>query len=220
MRSDLRLFSSDNNATIKDMSSPKAFREICYLTFEKMLNTVPSKVKLSDVIVPRTWTLQEIHLDLSKNGVLTVQGNITSVFKDKTPPITASYTYDTNGISGKVRPRKSMVGCKYGSTYRIEITLTLNIVTYFKPGIGNVTTYAFNDHFSRIEISALAGINIHGLPPYTTAINRDLFILDSRSFKKINNLTNGGQQILVRAAVSVNSFLTHYIPRALPISSL
>jgi hypothetical protein len=72
--SDLRLFSSDGNATVQAMTTAQAFQDTCYTLFEKMVNTVPSSVTLSDVIDPRTWTMQESHLDLSSAGEVFFMG--------------------------------------------------------------------------------------------------------------------------------------------------
>ncbi|KAF7323916.1 Peroxidase [Mycena kentingensis (nom. inval.)] len=48
--SDLRVFSADGNATIKGMATPEAFFSQCTTIFDKMLNTVPSSVTLTDYI--------------------------------------------------------------------------------------------------------------------------------------------------------------------------
>jgi hypothetical protein len=55
-RSDLRLYESDDNATMHDLSqSTDYFFETCTNLFERMSNTVPSNVKLTDVIEPFPW---------------------------------------------------------------------------------------------------------------------------------------------------------------------
>ena len=100
MRSDLRIFTSDNNATVKAMSSADSFRNTCLTIFEKMLNTVPKNVTLSDPVVPRPWITQESHLDLSSSGTLFFSGNITTNEKAlKTAPGTASYVFLTSSGS-------------------------------------------------------------------------------------------------------------------------
>ncbi|KXN92249.1 Putative L-ascorbate peroxidase 6 [Leucoagaricus sp. SymC.cos] len=50
LTSDLRIFSSDNNATMKSLSSPDSYINLCQTLLEKMLNTVPSNVTLTDEI--------------------------------------------------------------------------------------------------------------------------------------------------------------------------
>ncbi|KAJ7910621.1 heme peroxidase [Mycena leptocephala] len=50
MASDLRVFSSDNNVTMQSMSTADSFAQTCTTIFDKMLNTVPSGVTLTDEI--------------------------------------------------------------------------------------------------------------------------------------------------------------------------
>ncbi|KAF5366138.1 hypothetical protein D9757_010957 [Collybiopsis confluens] len=53
VRSDLRIYMSDNNATMKDLStSQEYFVAQCVSLFTRMLETVPSRTTLSDVISP------------------------------------------------------------------------------------------------------------------------------------------------------------------------
>jgi hypothetical protein len=55
-RSDLRLYTSDNNATMRDLSqSTEHFFDTCVNLFERMCNTVPSNVTLTELIEPMTW---------------------------------------------------------------------------------------------------------------------------------------------------------------------
>ncbi|PPR02845.1 hypothetical protein CVT24_002323 [Panaeolus cyanescens] len=49
-RSDLRIFSSDGNVTMKALSNPVVFKDRCKTLFERMLNTVPANVNLTEVI--------------------------------------------------------------------------------------------------------------------------------------------------------------------------
>ncbi|KAF9051481.1 heme peroxidase [Panaeolus papilionaceus] len=49
-RSDLRIFNSDGNVTIKALSNPATFQKRCGALFERMLDTVPAGVKLTEPI--------------------------------------------------------------------------------------------------------------------------------------------------------------------------
>ncbi|KAJ6483276.1 hypothetical protein C8R45DRAFT_931887 [Mycena sanguinolenta] len=51
-RSDSRIFSSDGNVTMQSVASPTTFNTVCADLFERMLNTVPSTVTLTDPIEP------------------------------------------------------------------------------------------------------------------------------------------------------------------------
>jgi hypothetical protein len=106
-RSDLRIFSSDNNATMQSMRDPQAFEDICYNIFDKMLNTVPAAVTLSAPFLPRKWLLRESHVDLTPTGALTYSGTIIGNSFDPLPS-TASYTYGTP--SGNTPVRNSQPG--------------------------------------------------------------------------------------------------------------
>ncbi|KAJ7243967.1 heme peroxidase [Mycena rebaudengoi] len=51
-RSDMRIFSSDGNKTMRAMADPNAFASSCGAVFEKMINTVPREVTLTEPIEP------------------------------------------------------------------------------------------------------------------------------------------------------------------------
>lgn len=117
-RSDLRIFSSDKNATIKAMSSAQAFENTCFNIFQRMINTVPKGVTLSGVIGPRPWILKESHLDLSPSGQVQYSGTIVTQSKAAgAAPATASYTYGTTG-GGNTGPKSSSPGRKLHSLAR------------------------------------------------------------------------------------------------------
>ncbi|KAJ3895920.1 heme peroxidase [Lentinula edodes] len=65
VRSDLRLYTSDNNITMEGLSnSQEHFVSECVLLFARMLDTVPSSTTLSDVIIPLELKPVNITLDL------------------------------------------------------------------------------------------------------------------------------------------------------------
>ncbi|KAK1230735.1 hypothetical protein PQX77_006185 [Marasmius sp. AFHP31] len=55
--SDLRIFSSDGNATMQSIASPEVFRKTCGDLFGRMINTVPAGVTLTDVVEPIKYKL-------------------------------------------------------------------------------------------------------------------------------------------------------------------
>jgi hypothetical protein len=97
-QSDLRIFESDRNQTIKAMaSSASSFENACFTIFERMINTVPKNMTLSGVIGPRTWITLETHLDLSPiNGAVQYSGTIAHSSRTGAPA-QASYDYGTVG---------------------------------------------------------------------------------------------------------------------------
>lgn len=108
-RSDLRIFSSDNNITIAAMAeTQETFENTCFPIFEKMIDTVPKGVTLSDVIGPRNWITMESHLDFTSTGDVTYSGKIGTYSKTEVPE-NASYFYGTEG-GGNTGPRLSQGG--------------------------------------------------------------------------------------------------------------
>ncbi|KAK6587424.1 hypothetical protein PZA11_000714 [Diplocarpon coronariae] len=107
-RSDLRLYSSDNNATIKALS--QTFAQTCSALFEKMLNTVPRSVSLSDPVTPQTWKVTNLIYDISDDGSVRIEGLFRYLKTgDVAAPDTVSYTtissapstkHDSNGVVG------------------------------------------------------------------------------------------------------------------------
>jgi len=62
-RSDLRLFNSDNNATISTLRDPAAYSSTCAKVLQKMIDTVPAGVKLTDPI--EVYPVKPSHLQLN-----------------------------------------------------------------------------------------------------------------------------------------------------------
>jgi hypothetical protein len=84
------------------MTNPQTFEDICYNIFDKMLNTVPAAVTLSEPFLPRKWLLRQAHVDLTPTGALTYSGTIIGNGFDPLPA-TASYTYGTPSGNTAVR---------------------------------------------------------------------------------------------------------------------
>ena len=190
--SDLRIFSSDGNATIKAMAAPGTFEDTCFAIFERMLDTVPKTVTLSDPIVPRTWILREGHLDLTSSGALNFSGTITT-HSTTAAPATASYFY-ANAAGVSTGAKTSQPGGSERLLTSITVSANLFIVPQPRRGFGNVTDYPFTDIIAN---HAVASINIaNGL--FTAPINQNIFILVSQSFL---DEASGAPQYIIRAAV-------------------
>ncbi|CAG9944758.1 unnamed protein product, partial [Clonostachys rosea f. rosea IK726] len=75
--SDKRIFSSDNNATIFRLAGDNAeFEKTCAKVFERMIDTVPSTVELSQPIEPIDIKPYITDLYLNDNGKLVFSGRI------------------------------------------------------------------------------------------------------------------------------------------------
>ncbi|KAJ7876179.1 heme peroxidase [Mycena olivaceomarginata] len=68
-RSDLRIFSSDGNVTMKRLASPEVFNQECINLIGRMIDTVPSTVKLTDPVEPIDYKVQKTML-FPSNGSL------------------------------------------------------------------------------------------------------------------------------------------------------
>jgi hypothetical protein len=118
---DKRLFESDSNATVKAMAtSQTSLENTCFTIFEKMINTVPKSVTLSDVIGPRKWITMFSFLDLTPRGVVTYSGTIGTYSKTAVPK-KASYQYGYSS-SGNTGLKSSQTGGEH-SVVILSITI-------------------------------------------------------------------------------------------------
>lgn len=76
LNSDLRVFSADGNRTIRSMTDPDVFQGTCQTMFQKMLERVPSNVRLSDVIQPYDVKPGQLNFNVLDDGSLIFSGEI------------------------------------------------------------------------------------------------------------------------------------------------
>jgi hypothetical protein len=75
--SDARIFAADGNHTMRTFAQdPEFFSAQCESLLERMLNTVPKTVQLSDVIEPLPVKPHQLVLSLAANGTLAISGFI------------------------------------------------------------------------------------------------------------------------------------------------
>jgi hypothetical protein len=80
VQSDLRLFSSDGNATIRKLAqSTDQFRSICTTLFTRMIDTVPKGVTLTPPIDPGSLKYSNISLNVDWSGRMTLSGFLRSI---------------------------------------------------------------------------------------------------------------------------------------------
>ena len=76
-RSDLRLYESDNNATMINLANQgEGFLDTCSALLQRMIETVPSNVVLSEVISPITVKPTNATLDFDAQGKLIFSGSV------------------------------------------------------------------------------------------------------------------------------------------------
>lgn len=169
-RSDFRLYTSDSNATMQTLSDESAFRTTCYSIFERMVNTVPSTVTLSDPVTPLTWKAVDVALDIDSTGTVSVSGLIRNLYTTATPPATVSYT--TSTAAGNSSSQTS--GGVYGSGTSLY---------------GNTTYWSFN---TTVASPGTTSVNFEDV---SYPVNDEVFILPSRSYVNASETS-----VLVRAA--------------------
>lgn len=77
VRSDLRLYESDSNSTMKKLAQSKDyFFSTCNSLFERMINTIPKEVQLSEVVRPITVKPVNFTFDITNDDSLTLSGAI------------------------------------------------------------------------------------------------------------------------------------------------
>ncbi|KAF7512824.1 hypothetical protein GJ744_011927 [Endocarpon pusillum] len=75
VQSDLRLYSSDGNATVRKLAqSTDQFRSTCARLFTRMIDTVPKGVKLTPPIDPGSVKYSNLSLDVDWSGKMTLSG--------------------------------------------------------------------------------------------------------------------------------------------------
>jgi hypothetical protein len=83
-RSDLRLYESDNNATMIELATQgQGFLNTCSTLLQRMIETVPKGVVLSDVIKPMALKPINSTLDFDSAGNLIFTGYIRVGLKSK-----------------------------------------------------------------------------------------------------------------------------------------
>jgi hypothetical protein len=103
-RSDLRLYESDNNATMRALFARGAeFLDICADLMGRAMNTVPSGVQLSEVISAMPVKPINVTYDYGSDGLLKLSGKIRILTEAHTsPPSSFTFSianYDTELIA-------------------------------------------------------------------------------------------------------------------------
>lgn len=144
-RSDLRLFSSDNNATIRDLS--QNFGRTCSTLFTKMLNTVPKSVTLSDPVTPQTWKMTNVLMHISNGGSVRVEGLFRYLWTTTPPPDKVTYTTISPRGTSATHSSNSVIGTgtsQFGNTTYWDFARAID-----SPGTTSLnfsgTNYPIND---------------------------------------------------------------------------
>ncbi|TVY22534.1 WSC domain-containing protein [Lachnellula hyalina] len=156
-RSDFRLYVSDNNVTMQALSVEATFQSQCNSLFERMINTVPAAVTLSDPITPMTWKAVDIGLDITPTGAVSISGYIRNLYYATAPP-TVVY-YDTSTANGTL------------SAVEVTTTALSSGTSIF----GYTVYYGFNN---TIASPGTTSLNFEGI---SYPVNDEIFILTAQS---------------------------------------
>ncbi|KAK1227836.1 hypothetical protein PQX77_009149 [Marasmius sp. AFHP31] len=99
--SDLRVFTSDNNATMQNLRDPAAFRTTCASILQRMIDTVPSTVTLTEPIQPVDVKPMALKLSITSASTIRFEGfiRIRMTQRQDPPPQTITIPYkDRNGV--------------------------------------------------------------------------------------------------------------------------
>ncbi|KAF7330880.1 Peroxidase [Mycena venus] len=137
--SDARIFAADGNQTMEAFAQdPDFFSTQCGSLLERMLNTVPKSVQLSEIINPLPVKPFQLFLSLATNGSLVLSGNIR-IF-DTSPaaaaasaanmPVTLSWK-DRNGKPNATYSTSAVAvsetsGSLWGSVYFFEVNVAID----------------------------------------------------------------------------------------------
>lgn len=140
VQSDLRLFESDKNATIKDLAkSPAHFASKCASVISRMIDTVPKGVSLSPAIDPRALRHANITLNVDWSGQMTLSGFFRYIETTGSPPAPKSFKVSLIDRTGHVTRTTTTDAIGnlatdigngvYGPTFRYPFSLTFPATT-------------------------------------------------------------------------------------------
>ncbi|KAJ7499491.1 heme peroxidase [Mycena latifolia] len=154
--SDARIFAADGNQTMRAFAQdPNFFSSQCGSLLERMLNTVPKTVQLSEVIEPLPVKPYELVLSLATNGTLIMTGYIrifgtsaeAAAASPAEMPVTLTWL-SRNGeanasYSTSAAPVSSSSGSLWGSVHFFEVSAAINA----QAGISSfVVDWAYSAH--------------------------------------------------------------------------
>jgi hypothetical protein len=128
--SDLRVFEADGNVTMRTLRDPKAFKSNCRDILQRMIDTVPSTVTLTEPIDPLPVKPVDIQLTLNGNGTMTFAGAIRVLLTGRkhTDLIVTLHYADHDGktspghvVSTTVPTWQEGIGLGFGYAFRVDM---------------------------------------------------------------------------------------------------
>ncbi|RDW64135.1 peroxidase-5 [Coleophoma crateriformis] len=169
-RSDLRLYESDGNATMIELANQGAgFLDTCATLMQRMVETVPTGVVLSDVISPLAVKPINTTLDFDENGSLFLSGNIRILASSSDQPKTLILSTNTN-VSKVLKPEQSTGTSVFGTSafFPFSIQIPSSTTTF------NIAGQTFAIHTNSFVIPSLSGISTDGKSAnFTMAVKKE-----------------------------------------------
>ncbi|QRW22026.1 manganese peroxidase 2 [Rhizoctonia solani] len=204
--SDFTVFNSDGNSTIKAMSQPTKFLSTCGSILQRMIDTVPSTVKLSDPITPMKVKPHDLQLQLLSTGQIRLDGYIRVRSEDRglseQPAVRVMYadrTGQVNSTKIDTMPVRFQGGIGSGFEavfwfYQIPSTILPKGISHFNVSLTNVTTRA----------ETVYDNNGHGYP-----VQDNIIFQAAQSCQILNSDENGNGNLTMTAAVRDGMDLTN-----------
>ncbi|KAF8750532.1 peroxidase family [Rhizoctonia solani] len=198
--SDFTVFNSDGNSTIKAMSQPTRFLSTCGSILQRMIDTVPGTVKLSDPITPMKVKPHDLQLELLSTGQ---QPNVKVMYADRTGQVNST-KIDTMPV-----PFQGGIGSGFEALfwfYQIPSTILPSGISHFNVSLTNVTTRA----------ETVYDNNGHGYP-----VQDNIIFQAAQSCQILNSDENGNGNLTMTAAVPrANSVVPALVIRTVPMKLL
>ncbi|KAF8152647.1 heme peroxidase [Crassisporium funariophilum] len=172
-QSDLRIFSSDQNVTMQSIASPEKFSQTCGTLFERMINTVPKEVKLTEPVDPienKVWGVSLI----PQNGSYLLRVNLRRLSANPSRTVTLFWKEHHTQGSGSLCPP---AGCVVNST----APSSADVSSLGKSiGLKGFVNYRFNTEV-----------------PLSTSISRFWFSVDENDGSGPKIVDNGGSEYVI-----------------------
>ncbi|KAF8671159.1 peroxidase family [Rhizoctonia solani] len=204
--SDFTVFNSDGNSTIKAMSQPTKFLSTCGSILQRMIDTVPSTVKLSDPITPMKVKPHDLQLQLLSTGQIRLDGYIRVRSEDRglseQPTVRVMYADRTGQVNSTMIdtvPVRFQGGIGSGFEalfwfYQIPSTILPSGISHFNISLTNATTRA----------ETVYDNNGHGYP-----VQDSIIFQAAQSCQILNSDENGNGNLTMTAAVRDGMDLTN-----------
>ncbi|KAK1230045.1 hypothetical protein PQX77_006861 [Marasmius sp. AFHP31] len=134
--SDLRIFSSDGNATMQGLADLDKFNRTCGELFERMINTVPANVVLSEPVEPMPFKLTRSYLYPS-NGTLRFNVQLRMIGEEAPNRKVTLIWNDREGAS--VCPTSGCSAAPWASVFRRSLELPRD-----RYGVPGFNIYSFD----------------------------------------------------------------------------